>query len=84
MTEFRISVQKNAVVHSDLFKLYRKNLYSHDNNESFKVNKLRDEMREDAMVCLKDILPLSTMFVSSVTDYFDYYETLEYKQYSVS
>ena len=92
MTEFRISVQKNAVV--DLrqqinemtrsiqtFSNSMKNLYSHDNDKSFKVNKLRDETREDAMVCLKDILPLSTMFVSSVSDYFDYYETLEYKQW---
>ncbi|XP_029196174.2 uncharacterized protein LOC114961580 isoform X2 [Acropora millepora] len=92
MAEFRMSVQKNAVV--DLrhqinemtrsiqtFSNSMKNLYSHDNDTSFKVNKLRDETREDAMVCLKDILPLSTMFVSSVTDYFDYYETLEYKQW---
>ena len=92
MTEFRISVQKNAVV--DLrqqinemtrsiqtFSNSMKNLYSHDNDKSFKVNKLRDETREDALVCLKDILPLSTMFVSSVSDYFDFYETLEYKQW---
>ena len=92
MAEFRMSVQKNAVV--DLrhqinemtrsiqtFSNSMKNLYSHDNDTSFKVNKLRDETREDAMVCLKDILPLSTMFVSSVSDYFDYYETLEYKQW---
>lgn len=92
MAEFRISVQKNAVV--DLrqqinemtrsiqtFSNSMKNLYLHDNDKSFKVNKLRDETREDALVCLKDILPLSTMFVSSVSDYFDFYETLEYKQW---
>ena len=92
MAEFRISVHKNAVV--DLrhqinemtrsiqtFSNSMKDLYSHDNDKSFKLNKLRDETREDAMVCLKDILPLSTMFVSSVSDYSDYYETLEYKQW---
>ena len=92
MAEFRISVQKNAVV--DLrqqinemtrsiqtFSNSMKNLYSHQNDKSFKVKKLRDETREDATACLKDILPLSTMFVSSLSDYFDYYETLEYKQW---
>ena len=92
MAEFRKSMLKNAVV--DLrqqinemtwsiqtFSNSLKNLYSHDNDESFKVNKLRDETREDAMVCLKEILPISTTFVSSVSDYFDFYETLEYKQW---
>ena len=92
MAEFRISVQKNAAVdlrqqinemtrNIQTFSSSMKNLYSHDNDESFKVKKLRDETREDAMVCLKDILPLSTMFVSSLSDYFDYYETLEYPQW---
>ena len=52
-----------------------KNLYSNDNDVSFKVTKLRDETREDAMGCLKDIIPLSEMFGSSVSDYFDDYET---------
>ena len=56
-------------------------LYLGNNDESFKVKELWHETRDDAMVCLKDILPLSTMFVSSVSDYFDYYETLEYKQW---
>ena len=92
MTEFRISVQKSAVV--DLcqqinemtwsiqtFSIALKTLYSYDDDESLKVNKLRDETREDAMVCLKDILPISTTFVSSVSDYFDFYETLEYRQW---
>lgn len=92
MAEFRKLMQKNAVV--DLrqqiiemtqsiqtFSNSMKNLYSQDNDQPFKVKKLRDETREDAMVCLKDILPLSTAFVSSVSDYFDYYETLEYKQW---
>ena len=76
MAEFRISVQKNAVVdlrqqinemtrNIQTFSNSMNNLYSHDNDESFKVKKLRNETREDAMVCLKDILPLSTMFVSS-------------------
>lgn len=92
MAEFRISEQKSAVV--DLcqqinemtcsiqtFSISLKNLYSYDNDESFKVNNLRDKTREDAMVCLKDILPISTTFVSSVSDYFDFYETLEYRQW---
>lgn len=33
------------------------------------------------MACLIDIIPLSTMFVSSISDYFDDYETLEYQEW---
>ena len=46
-----------------------------------KFRKLRDRTRDDAMVYLKGILPTSTKFVASISEYFEYYETLEYEDW---
>ncbi|XP_068686101.1 uncharacterized protein [Montipora foliosa] len=46
-----------------------------------KFRKLRDDTRNDAMVYLKGILPLSTKFVASISEYFEYYEALEYEEW---
>jgi len=46
-----------------------------------KFRKLRDDTRNDAMVYLKGVLPLSTKFVSSISEYFEYYEALEFEEW---
>lgn len=48
---------------------------------SQKFRKLRDDTRNDAMVYLKGILPISTKFVSSISEYFEYYYALEYEEW---
>ena len=42
---------------------------------------LRDETRNDAMVYLKGILPISTKFVSGISEYFEYYEALDFEEW---
>lgn len=46
-----------------------------------KLKQLRDDSRSDAMVVLKEVLPLSTKFVTSVSNFFDWYEGLEFQQW---
>lgn len=46
-----------------------------------KFRELRDDTRNDAMVYLKGILPLSTKFVSSISEYFEYYDALEFEEW---
>ncbi len=46
-----------------------------------KFRKLRDDTRNDAMVYLKGVLPLSTKFVASISEYFEYYEALDYNEW---
>ena len=46
-----------------------------------KFRELRDKTRNDAMVYLKGVLPLSTKLVSSISEYFEYYEALEYEEW---
>ena len=46
-----------------------------------KLKQLRDDSRSDAMVVLKEVLPLSTKFVTSVSSFFDWYEGLEFQQW---
>jgi len=43
---------------------------------------LRDDITNDAMQCLRYVLPISTMFVASISDFFEFYEDLEYEQWS--
>ena len=49
--------------------------------KSCRLRQLRDDSRSDAMVVLKDVLPLSTKFVTSVNNFFDWYEGLEFQQW---
>ena len=37
--------------------------------------------RNDAVVYLKGVLPLSTKLVSSISEYFEHYEALEYEEW---
>ena len=43
--------------------------------------KLRDKTRDDAMVYNQYILPVSTKFVSSIREYFEYYDALNYEEW---
>ncbi|KAK2566922.1 hypothetical protein P5673_008682 [Acropora cervicornis] len=43
--------------------------------------KLRDDTRNDAMVYNQYILPVSTKFVSSIREYFEYYDALNYEEW---
>ena len=42
---------------------------------------LRDDIMNDAMQCLRYDFPISTMFFASISDFFEFYEDLEYKQW---
>lgn len=69
-----------------IFSLCMRSLYSDqavgtDSEGARKFRELRDNTRNDAMVYLKGVLPLSTKLVSSIRDYFEYYEALEYEEW---
>ena len=42
---------------------------------------LRDDIMNDAMQCLRYVLPISTMFLAPISDFFEFYEDLEYEQW---
>ena len=46
-----------------------------------KFRELRDKTRNDAMVYLRGVLTLSTKLVSSINEYFECYEALEYEEW---
>ncbi|XP_031561492.1 uncharacterized protein LOC116297411, partial [Actinia tenebrosa] len=46
-----------------------------------KFRKLRDDTRNDAMVYLKVVLPICVEFVASISEFFEYYETLDYEEW---
>ena len=46
-----------------------------------KFRELLNKCRNDAIVYLKGLLPLSIMFVASISEYFEYYEALEYEEW---
>ncbi|CAB4002726.1 Hypothetical predicted protein [Paramuricea clavata] len=46
-----------------------------------KFRKLRDDTRDDAMVYLKCILPITTKFVMSIKEYFTNYDALSYEEW---
>lgn len=61
--------------------LYVENAVGSSTAAANKFRKLRDDTKNDAMVYLKGILPLSTKFVASVSEYFEYYEALDYNEW---
>lgn len=70
-----------------LFSLAMRSLYAQSavgsNAETArKFRKLRDDTRKDAMVYLKGVVPLSTNFVASISEYFEYYDGLEFEDWS--
>ena len=70
-----------------LFSLAMRSLYAQsavgsNSTTAIKFRKLRDDTRNDAMVYLKGVLPLSTNFVASISEYFEYYDGLEFEEWS--
>ena len=77
---------QNMPVNMRIFSLCMRSLYSDQalgtsSKGARKFRKLRDNTRNDAMVYLKGVLPLSTKLVSSISEYFEYYEALEYEEW---
>ncbi|XP_074635713.1 uncharacterized protein LOC141894065 isoform X1 [Acropora palmata] len=77
---------KDMAVDMRLFSLTLRSLYVQNavgtNEEPAKeFRRLRDDTRNDAMVYLRCILPVSTKFVSSISEYFEYYDALNYQQW---
>ena len=69
-----------------MFSLTMRSLYAEKavgtNDElARQFRELRDKTRDDAIVYLKGILPISTKFVSSISEYFEYYEALKYEEW---
>ena len=69
-----------------LFSLAMRSLYADkavggDSKSVEDFRKLRDATRNDAMVYLKGVLPLSTNFVASISEYFEYYDALEFEEW---
>lgn len=69
-----------------IFSLCMRSLYSDQavgtsSEGARKFRELRDKTRNDAVVYLKGVLPLSTKVVSSISEYFEYYEALEYEEW---
>ncbi|XP_044163367.1 uncharacterized protein LOC122947823 [Acropora millepora] len=64
-----------------LRSLYVQNAVGTNEELAKEFRRLRDDTRNDAMVYLKGILPVSTELVSSISDYFEYYDALNYEQW---
>ncbi|XP_078366365.1 uncharacterized protein LOC144650541 [Oculina patagonica] len=62
--------------------LYAQNAVGSNTTTAQKFRKLRDDTRNDAMVYLKGVLPLSTKFVASISEYFEFYEALEFDEWN--
>ena len=70
-----------------IFSLAMRSLYAEkavgsNASTAQKFRKLRDDTRNDAMVYLKGVLPLSTKFVASISEYFEFYEALEFDEWN--
>lgn len=61
--------------------LYSDQAVGTNTNPTRKFRKLRDDTRNDAVVYLTGVLPLSTKFVASISEYFEYYEALDYEEW---
>lgn len=66
---------------SSIRSLYSKNAVGKTAEASQKFRKLRDDTKNDAMVYLKGILPLSSQFASSINDFFVFYEALNFQEW---
>ena len=64
-----------------LRSLYVQNAVGTNEEPAREFRKLRDDTRNDAMVYLKGILPVSTKFVSAISEFFEYYDALNYEDW---
>ena len=72
-----------------LFSLTMRSLYAEkavgtDEEVAKEFRKLRDDTRNDAMVYIEGILPLTTEFVTSISAYFDNYDALSFDEWHES
>ena len=77
---------KNMSVDMRLFSLTMRSLYAEkavgtDEEVAKQFRKLRDDTRNDAMVYIEGILPLTTEFVTSISTYFEYYDALTFDEW---
>ena len=77
---------KDMTVDMRIFSLTLRSLYVQnavDTNEepAQEFRRLRDDTRNDAMMYLQYILPVCTKFVSSIREYFEYYDALNYEEW---
>ena len=69
-----------------MFSLTMRSLYAEkavgtDEEVAKEFRKLRDDTRNDAMVYIEGILPLTTEFVTSISTYFEYYDALTFDEW---
>ena len=69
-----------------MFSLTMRSLYAEkavgtDENVAKEFRKLRDDTRNDAIVYIRGILPLTTEFISSISSYFEYFEALTFVEW---
>ena len=77
---------KNMSVDMRMFSLTMRSLYAEkavgtDEEVAKQFRKLRDDTRNDAMVYIEGILPLTTEFVTSISTYFEYYDALTFDEW---
>ena len=77
---------KNMSVDMRMFSLTMRSLYAEkavgtNENAAKKFRKLRNDTRNDAMVYIKGILPLTTEFISSISSYFEFFEALTFDEW---
>ena len=69
-----------------LFSLAMRSLYTQsavgsNTKTARKFRKLRDDTRNDALVYLKGVFPKSTIFVAAISQYFEYYDVLDFEEW---
>ncbi|PIK35681.1 hypothetical protein BSL78_27490 [Apostichopus japonicus] len=64
-----------------LRSLYAENALGSSANKTTGINNIHDQTRQDAMVYVKGILPLSTQMVRFVQEFFENYEGLELEEW---
>ena len=77
---------KKMSVDMRIFSLTMRSLYAdkavgNDGEVAEEFRKLRDDTRNDAMVYIKGILPLTTEFVTSISSYFEYFDALTFEEW---
>ena len=77
---------KDMSVDMRIFSLTMRSLYAEKavgtkTELARRFRNLRDETRNDAMIYLKGILPISTKLISSISEYFEYYEALDFEEW---
>lgn len=67
------------------FSTSMRSLYDQERGEytaaGLEFKELCDDIRNDSMVYLKSVLPTSTQFVASVSEFFGYYEAMDYNKW---